>query len=375
MLTDTMGLIYAGEENPNLRELVLHRSIAALPIGGRYRAIDFLLSNMVHAGIRNVGIITHKNYKSLIDHLGSGKEWGLSRRRDGLRLLPPFDTNQNTHVYQGFCDAIAGKMDFLHRAPQQYCLLSGSYTLYSNAYEEMMRVHKEHHADVTMLYSVEAPTVKDAEHFKDLRMAVAEDGRVTDMSEENNDICSPYRSMDVYLMDKSLLEYLVQGAVSRGKHNFVLDVLAPRLNELRVYAVPHRGYTARLDSVSAYYDANMAMLTESARRDLFHPDRPVYTKIKDEPPVKYLPGADVHNCIFGDGCEIAGQLQDSVLFRGVKVGRGSRLKGAILMQDAVIGEDCELENVIIDKYVQIRSGVRLVGAPQFPVIIRKGAVI
>ena len=135
MLQDVCALIYAGEENPNLRDLVMSRSVAALPVGGRYRAIDFLLSNMVNSGIRNVGIITQKNFKSLSDHLGPGKEWDLSRKKDGLFMLPPFESTSSAHLYRGMCDAIHSKLDYLEKATQSYCLLTGSYTVYSADYE------------------------------------------------------------------------------------------------------------------------------------------------------------------------------------------------------------------------------------------------
>lgn len=374
MIRDVFGLIYAGEENHNLRDLVMHRSVAALPVGGRYRAIDFLLSNMVHSGIRNVGIITQKNYKSLMDHLGSGKDWDLSRKNNGLFMLPPYDTGQNTSLYRGICDAVYAKLDYVRRAPQEYCLLTGSYTIYSATYDEMMRAHIENNADITMLYDLDAPD-GEAERFKEVRIHTAADGRVMDIEFDSHITQSEKLGMDIYLMKKSLLEYLVQSAYSRGRYNFVSDVLIPNLHNLRIQAVEHRGYVGRLHSLTSYYDLNMDMLDETVRRDLFHSGAPVYTKIKDEPPARYLETARVTNSIVGDGCEIAGSVCGCVLSRGVTVGRGAKLKGVIVMQDSEIQEDCVLENVIIDKYVTVRKGRHLIGAPEFPVVIRKGAVI
>lgn len=375
MLRDVFGLIYAGEENPNLRDLVLYRSVAALPLGGRYRAIDFLLSSMVNSGISNIGVITQKNYKSLMDHVGSGKEWGLNRKNGGLFMLPPFDTANNTHIYKGICDAINSKLDYIRRSPQQYCLLSGSYTVCSADFEPMMRAHLDNHADITMMYSDERLDFPGRERFKDVRLQVDEDGRVRGLEMDNNSIRSPKLGMDLYLINKALLEFLVQGAVGRGEYKFVSDVIIPNLHKLRVFAVPHQGRANRLNSIASYYELNMEMITPELRRDLFRPGRPVYTKIKDEPPVKYLDAASAQNCIMGDGCEVAGRVENSVLFRGVSVGRGAKVTGSIIMQETEIGEDCQLENVIVDKYARLRRGVRLVGAPEFPVIIRKGAVI
>ena len=375
MLQDVCAMIYAGEENPNLRDLVMSRSVAALPVGGRYRAIDFLLSNMVNSGIRNVGIITQKNFKSLSDHLGPGKEWDLSRKKDGLFMLPPFESTSSAHLYRGMCDAIHSKLDYLEKATQSYCLLTGSYTVYSADYEQMMKAHLEHNADITMLYSQEPLDFPGQERFKDVRVSTDEEGRVRDLEVDSNNMRSPKLGMDVYLVKKSLLEYLVQNTCARGGYRFVSDVLIPNLRNLRIYAVRHDGYVQRLHSVYAYYKLNMDMLDSKVRKDLFRPGRPVYTKIKDEPPVRYMEGAHVNNCILGDGCELYGSAEGSVLFRGVALGRGAKAKNSIIGQGTAVGENCELENVITDNYVRIRKGVRLIGTPQFPVIIRKGAVI
>jgi glucose-1-phosphate adenylyltransferase len=380
MKTDIFGLIYASEENYNLRDLVLHRSVAALPVGGRYRAIDFLLSNMVNTGIRRVGIITQKNYNSLMDHLGSGKEWDLARKNDGLYILPPFDlvaNSGNSGIYRDICDALNSKLDYIRSAPQQYCLLSGSYTIYSTSYDRMFEEHIAKGADVTMLYSTRPNIAKqgDESHFKDVRLYTDDDGRVRDIEFDSEYSQTEKLGMDVYLINKTLLEQLVSSAVAHRTYNFVADVLIPNLKHLKVYGVPHEGYVGRLTSLNSYYDINMDMLREDVRRELFMPENPIYTKIKDEPPVRYLDGASVRNSVMGDGCEIYGEVENSILFRGVTIAPGAQVRGCIIMQDTEIQENCRLENMIIDKSCTIRRGVRLMGAPEYPIIIKKGAVI
>ena len=384
MKTDIFGLIYASEENYNLRDLVLLRSVAALPVGGRYRAIDFLLSNMVNTGIHRVGIITQKNYNSLMDHLGSGKEWDLARKNDGLHILPPFDIVANSGlsgVYRDICDALNSKLDYIHSAPQEYVLLSGSFTIYSTTYDRMFEEHIAKGADVTMLYSTE-PAKKstdnfDENHFKDVRLFTDADGRVRDIEFDSSlsQADTDKLGMDVYLIRKSLLEQLVSSAVARRQYNFVADVLIPNLKNLKVYGVPHEGYVGRLTSLNSYYNINMDMLREDVRRDLFKAENPIYTKVKDEPPVRFLENAEVRNSLMGDGCEINGTVEDSILFRGVTVAPGAHIKGCIIMQDTEIQENCQLENMIIDKSCTIRRGKRLIGAPDYPIIIKKGAVI
>lgn len=377
MMNDVFGLIYAGETNHNLRDLVMSRSVAALPLGGRYRAIDFYLSNMVNSGIRNVGVITQQNYKSLMDHLGPGKEWNLSRKNNGLFILPPFDTDSSrTGHYRGICEAINSQMDYVNNAPQQYCLLCGSYTIYNSTYNEMMEIHMANKADITMLYNVEArDTLSDGERFKDVRLSVEADGRVMDIEYDSPTSNSDKLAMDIYLMDKSLLEYLVNGACSRSRYEFVPDALLPNLSQLRVYAMEYKGYVGRLHSLRSYYDINMDMLKRDTRRNLFYTGNTIYTKIKDEPSAKYLDHAAVKNCIVGDGCEIDGQIEDCVLFRGVRVGRNTKLKGCIIMQDSEISDDCQLTNVIIDKSVIVRKGRSLIGMREYPMVIRKKAVL
>ena len=383
MKTDIFGLIYASEENYNLRDLVLLRSVAALPVGGRYRAIDFLLSNMVNTGIHRVGIITQKNYNSLMDHLGSGKEWDLARKNDGLHILPPFDIVANnglSGVYRDICDALNSKLDYIHSSPQEYVLLSGSYTIYSTTYDRMFEEHIAKGADITMLYSTQ-PAHKmgddDEAHFKDVRLFTDADGRVRDIEFDSalSSADTDKLGMDIYLIRKSLLEQLVSSAVARRQYNFVADVLIPNLKNLKVYGVPHEGYVGRLTSLNSYYNINMDMLREDVRRDLFKSENPIYTKVKDEPPVRFMDGAVVRNSVMGDGCEIFGTVEDSILFRGVTIAPGAHVKGCIIMQDTEIQENCVLENMIIDKSCTIRRGRRLIGARDYPIIIKKGAVV
>ncbi len=375
MLRDVFGLIYAGEENYNLRELVMQRSVAAMPVGGRYRAIDFQLSNMVNSGIRNVGIITQKNYKSLMDHLGSGKEWDLSRKTDGLFILPPFDTHENTGIYRGICDAVRGTMDYVKRAPQQYCLLTGSYTLYTSVYDKLYDFHIDNNADVTMLYNTEVDTDYDGERFKDLRIHTEESGRVLDMELNSTITKSNKVGMDIYLIRKNLLEYLVEDATARGRYNFISDVLMPNIKRLRIYAMEHNGYVGRLHSVASYYKLNMDMLKRNVQHDLFYTGNSVYTKIKDAAPVKYGANAMAHNSLLANGCWVEGEVENSILFRDVFVGKGTTIKNCIVMQGTEIHQNCHLENVILDKSAHIRDGRRLIGDSGFPVIIRKGSIV
>ena len=375
MLRNTFGLIYAGEQNINLRELVYLRTVGALPVGGRYRAIDFILSNMVNSGIRNIGVIAQRSYHSLMDHLGSGKEWDLSRKNDGLFILPPFSSAENMGTYRGLVDAIKGVMGYISRSKQQYCILSGSYTIFNRTFDDMVEYHMDSGADITMLYNEEEADFFKGERYNDVRLHLNDDGRVIDLEINATTSDSKKVGMDTYVMRKDLLEYLVEDCMSRGKYNFVSDLLMGNLNRIKIMGYEHKGYVGRLHSVASYYKINMDFLNRDVQDHLFYSDNQIYTKIKDEVPAKYAKTSNVKNSLVANSCIIEGEVENSILFRGVYVGKGAKIKNSIIMQNSEIYNNSDLEYVILDKSVNIRQGRRLIGDEVFPVIIRKGAIV
>ena len=374
MTNNAFGLIYTGEANARLRELTFSRSVAAVPFGGRYRVIDFLLSDMVNTGISNVGLITQRNYHSLMDHLGSGKEWDLHRKRDGLFILPPFVTKDNTGMYRGTVDAIRSVLGYVRRSTQKYVILTGSHTLYNTTYDAMLRQHIETGAEITIMYNVEREFNR-ADQFDDLRLTMDETGRVTDLSLDPYFPTSSFRGCDAYIMEKERLEYLVEEAASHGEYDFMRDVLVKNVDKCRIYGWRYDGYVARLDSVSTFYKHNMELLDPAIRMDLFNPRTPIYTKVKDEVPAKYTDTGRVRNSIVADGCIIEGEVENSVLFRGVHVCKGAVVRDSIIMQACYVGESSTLSNVVMDKGVLILNGRNISGYKTYPVIIRKGTTV
>ncbi|MEG1991158.1 MAG: glucose-1-phosphate adenylyltransferase subunit GlgD, partial [Christensenella sp.] len=276
MLRNTFGLIYAGEQNINLRELVYLRTVGALPVGGRYRAIDFILSNMVNSGIRNIGVIAQRSYHSLMDHLGSGKEWDLSSKNDGLFILPPFSSAENMGTYRGVVDAIKGVMSYITRTKQQYCILSGSYTIFNRTFDDLIEYHMESGADITMLYNEETDEIFKGERYNDVRLHLGDNGRVTDLEINSTASDSQKVGMDTYVMRKDLLEYLVEDCMSRGKYNFVSDLLMGNLNRIKINGFEHKGYVGRLHSVASYYKINMDFLNKEIQDSLFYSENQIY---------------------------------------------------------------------------------------------------
>lgn len=376
MKMDAFGLIYTGEENSRMRDLTFSRAVAALPFGARYRCIDFILSDMVNSGITSVGLITQKNYHSLMDHIGSGKEWDLNRRREGLFILPPFMTRESSGIYRGSVDAYRSCMGYVRRCSEKYIVLSGSSTIFNTTFEAMYRQHVETGADITIMYS-KVPETDPGETNIDLRLIMDETGKVNSMELDPYHPSSDCRSCDVLIMDKTLFEYLVEEAYSRGEYSFDRDILLRKCSALRIFGYRYDGYVAHMETALSYFRNNMDLLDYDVTRQLFDSvNKPtVYTKIKDETSSLLGPDAKVKNTMMADGCEIEGTLENCIVFRGVKVGKGSVVRNSIIMQDTVIGENCVVDNVIFDKSVTMRNGRTIAGYDGFPVILRKNATI
>jgi len=374
-MKDVFGLIYTSDESDmRLRDLTRSRSIAAMPIGGRYRVIDVLLSNLVHSGVSNVGLITQRNYHSLMDHLESGKAWDLNRKRDGLFILPPYVTRSSTGSYSGLLDAIRSNLNYVRRASQRYALISGSSTVFNMKFDDIMAQHLATGADITILYNVPADDESNGDADR-THLKMDESGRVVDIEVTPHLNTYPNVSMDVYIMDKALLTYLVEVSAAHYRSDFVRDVLIKQLGELKIYGYKYDGYVSRIDSIASYYKLNMDMLDESIRTPLLYRPNPVYTKVKDEVPARYEAGAKAVNCLVADGCIIEGTVENSVLFRGVRVGKGAVVRNCILMQGVEVQDGAQLSNVISDKDAFIKRDRRIVGQESYPVVIEKNAVI
>ncbi len=373
-MNNAFGLVYTGENDMRLRELTRSRSIAAVPIGGRYRIIDVVLSNLVNSGIRSVGVIAQKNYHSLMDHLGSGKEWDLGRKRDGLFILPPFVTRENTGVYTGVLDAIRSNMGYVRRSTQQYVVLTGGHCVFNTTYRDALAFHQRVGADITVLYNVPSPGA-GMEDTEGVYLGIDQQQHIYDVEIAPTQPRHQNMFMDVCIMEKTLLMRLVDQCVSRGQYDLSRDILQRMRDELRIFGYRYDGFVARVDSINSFYQLNMALLNEKTRERLLSRPNPVYTKVKDEPPAHYCAGSSSRNALVADGCLIEGAVSDSVLFRSVVVGKGAVVKGCILMQGVEIQAGAVLENVIVDKSAIIKEGRRLTGQRDYPVVIAKSAII
>ena len=374
MINNAFGLIVTADRSTHLKDLTLSRSAGAVPFGGRYRIIDFTLSNMVNAGITSVGLVTEKNYHSLMDHLGSGKEWDLHRKRDGLFILPPFMTKDNSGVFRGAIDAIRSVLGYVRRTQEDYAVLALPRVVMNLDLTAMMEQHVETGADITILYA-EDGSLRPEEQNQDLRLILDEKGRVTDMELDAYRPHSVNRSADVMILKKELLEYLVEEAYARGEYDFHRDILLKKCKTLNIMGYKFEGFLARMESVEGYFANSMALLNPDVQADLFNARRPIYTKVKDEVAARYSVSAQVKNALVADGCVIEGLVENSILFRGVHVKPGARIYNSIVMQGAEVDENAILDHVILDKGVKILPGRSLQGYDSFPIVIRKNQTV
>ena len=377
-MKNVMGIIYTNKDDLSLRELTNQRSVAALPLAGRYRVVDFILSSMVNSGVRNVGVIMQRNYRSLMDHLGSGKEWDLHTRNNGLFLLPPFVTQETGGEYLGVLDALRANFDYLRRSKQRLALLTNSNMVFNMNFEPMIRQHEQTDADITLLYTKVRRDMELSSAGKHTHafLNVEKGGRISDMEVNPNAANYDTMYMNVLLIKRTLLMHLVDGAAAHGEHDINRELIQPAIKSgsLKVYGYEFKGYYRRIETIKSYFRCNMDLLDYNVRQELFKKS-PVYTKTRDDVPAVYREGNNVKNSLVADGCVIEGSVENCVLFRGVHIGRNASVKNAIIMQDSEIEDSVELENVILDKNVTVRTHGRLIGQVQYPIVIGKNVTL
>lgn len=372
-MKNVMGIILSGGRSTKLKELSTMRSTPAVPVGGKYRAIDFILSNLVNSGVTNVGVITQYNFRSLMDHLGSGKEWDLDRKNDGLFVFPPFLSDENSGWYRGSADSMYNNLTFLKRSNEEYVIISQGNCIYTTTFDDMLKVHKENDADITIAYR-EMNDVPIEELSNMGILQVDSNQRVIDFQEKPMHPNTLYASLGTYMIRRELLISLLEESVAHGYYDFVLDIIIKMLPKLRVYGYKFNGYWRSISSVQMFYKCNMELLDPEISKELLNSAK-IYTKVKDEAPTKFNEEAEVKNSIIADGCIIEGAVENSVLFRGVTVKKGAVVKDSIIMQGSIIEENSSLSYAILDKSVILSKGRCLKGEENWPIIIGKNVIV
>ena len=375
---NAMGIIFPNSYDSMVPDLVSNRLMASIPFASRYRMIDFLLSSMVNSGIDNISIVLRQNYRSLMDHLGSGREWDLTRKKGGLNIIPPF-SERGIKVYSGRVEALYNILPLLRSSKEKYVVMTDANIAANIRFDEIIAAHEKSGADVTMVYykadlsTRSGYTRKDTDDFY-YTLQLDEDERVNEIHINAQDLGVQNHSMNIYVVDREFLITQVEDATVRGKIYFERDVLLPNLDKFLVKAYEFTGYVALVNSIKSYFDENMALLKQENADALFSGNN-IYTKVRDDNPTRYTATAQAKNIMAADGCVIEGTVENCVLFRGVKIAKGAVVKNCILMQDTVISENTTAEYLITDKNVTITANQEVKGTASYPMYITKRRIV
>ncbi len=372
-----VGLIFSNIHNSSIPELTHTRTMASVPFGCRYRLVDFPLSGMVHSGIERIGIITHNSYQSLMDHIGTGKDWDLARRSGGIQLLPPFVGSRNggtpDQLYRTRLEALMGSMGFLEHSSEEAVVMSDCDGICSLDLREVLRYHEQRGAKLTLV--TRRSFAEERLTDEDVRIRADGDGRIFGAVSCLSERSAEEISTHIAVVDRGYLLKLLREAELHGYNDFYRDIVARHASNGHFYRYLYEGTYLRISSLESYFSASMRLLEPQVRADLFREDRPVLTKLRNSAPTRYLKGAYVTGSYVADGCMIEGQVENSILFRGVKIGKGTVIKNSILLQDTTVGTDTFLRCVISDKNVTLRDGRVLSGHESMPLYIAKGRVV
>lgn len=365
-----LGMIFSNMHDSMLGELTDRRTTGSVPFGGRYRLIDFVLSDMVQADITDIGIITKSNYQSLMDHVGAGRAWDLSRKRGGLALLPPFASKGSGH-YRGRLEALHGVLGYIKHNNAKYVLIADCDMIARIDFRDMINTHIKSGAQVTMAYKnveVRPEVARDATTL----IVNPETMDVTDMLVNPDPKGTQNLYLNVLLMEKTLLERIVSEGASHDEFSLIRHVLQPAVGKLDIKGYEFTAFARKIAGMQSYFQANMELLRPEVREALFPTERPVFTKVRDDVPVKYGLSSKVSNSLIADGCVINGTVENSIIFRGAKIGKGAVIKNSIIMQDSYIGDNAHLEYLIADKDVLVSDSRTLIGYQTYPIYIAKG---
>ncbi len=368
--SDVLGIIYSNVYDDHLTELTSIRTMGSVPFAGRYRLIDFVLSGMVNCGITQVGISTKSNYQSLMDHLGSGQAWDLSRKRDGMTILPPFNLS-DSGVYESRLEALHGMLGYIQKAGKDYVILADCNAVCNINYGDLLDFHQESGADITIAYKRGvAPKLKNIMTF-DL-----EENKITKVTVDQHPEEACNYALNIIVMSRVLLERLINAAAGAGaiKESFEQEAIAKNIGKLDIRGYKVDTYAKTIDSLQSYYDISMQLLTGEFR-DLFSNENPIYTKVRDDMPAIYGICSKASTSLVADGCIIKGKVENCILSRGVYIAEGAVVRNSIIMQDSYVSSGATINCAILDKDVVIKPNRELSGAETYPLYIGKNTTV
>ena len=374
---EALGIIFPNSYDSLVPELVTERLMASIPFASRYRMCDFMISSMVHCGIDNISILVRKNYHSLMDHLGSGREWDLTRKNGGLNIVPPYAQKQ-VKVYEGRIEALESIRGYLKKQTEKYVIMTDSNIAVNFDFNDLLHAHIESGADATVVYrkqEIPKPLIKQSTEALDLYYALGVNGDhvskiyINPTAKGEMNFC-----LNIYVVERELLIRMIDDAFVHGYTSFVRDILERQIEHLDVRGYCYDGYVAEIHDMKSYFEENMKLLEEENLNALFSGNQ-IYTKIRDDNPTRYINGSKAQNVMVADGCVIEGDVENSILFRGVHIGKGAKVKNCVLMQDTIVEDNASVEYVITDKDVTITEGKSLTGNDSFQVFVAKGQTV
>ena len=361
----TLGIILAGGNSPQMRELTNKRAIAAMPVAGSYRAIDFAMSNMVNSGIGKVAVISQYSSRSLNEHLSSSKWWDFGRKQGGLFLFTPTITPTNSEWYRGTADALAQNLSFLRESHEPYVAIAPGDGICRLDYDQVVEYHIEKDADVTIVCK-DMPAGADVSRFG--MVDVDADGRIVAFEEKPEVTELKTISCGIYLIRRRLLISLLEECQANNWFDLVRDILVARKDSLKICAYRIPGYWANISTAEAYFECNMDFLKPEVREAFFYTQPEILTKVDDIPPAKYNPGAKVSNALIASGAIVNGEVEGSLLFKSTYVGNGTVIKNSLILKNAHIGDNCVIENCIVEAGVQVPAGSVLKGEGEIKIV-------
>lgn len=367
-----LGIIFANDGTASA--LTEKRTMASLPFGGRYRQVDFALSNMACAGIHRIGIVTRHSYQSLMNHVGSGEEWGLEMGQGGLEYLTPYSSSKVSD-YRGKLESLYSAISFLeYGSDDELVVLMDSAILCNLDLHKVIASHVESGRSITM---VSKNGIANGQKTVDLAVKLDENGQITDMVVDYAPPAEYATSMDIFVMNRRWLAEQVREHIAHSKYHMDRDLMMGlwQHDPTAINVFPYEGLAMFNESVQEYFQNSLSLVKKEIRADLFGRSHPVYTKVRDRVPTYYGEECDIVNCSVADGCMLGGSVRDSILFRQVTVYPGACVENCVVMNDTVVGENSELRYVILDKDVYVRPGTKLMGTPKNPVIIRRGEIV
>ncbi|MBQ7118655.1 MAG: glucose-1-phosphate adenylyltransferase subunit GlgD [Oscillospiraceae bacterium] len=373
-MKDTLGIIFAHDKIDALREITESRTAASVPFSGRYRMIDFTLSNMVNSGIKEVGVVTRSDYYSLMTHLGTGKEWDLNRKKGGLSILPPsIESHDGLSEKNSKIAVLMGIIEYIRQSDCKYVLLADANVIANIDYTELFESHIEKQAYMTALYK--ADVYDNSKLRTNAFIDVDANGKIKDITINQSIQLHSKMLLGTYIIERGLLEFLICQCVAHNKFDFERDVIQEMAESLDIYAYEHKGFAEKIDSVESYFKVNMKLLDSTTRKELFEKGGEILTRVHDSVPTMFGTESSVRNSMLADGCIIEGTVENSVIFRNVKIAKGAVVKNCIIMQGTEIGENANLEYCITDRLVNISEGTSLRGAESYPTVLPKGCKI